>query len=333
GAAFIDLQRTLRELRERGVLLAISSKNDHDDALAAIDGHPEMLLRSDDFHATRIGWMDKATGLRDIAAELNIGLDALAFLDDNPAERLLIATELPEVAVLSVTTDPCSMAAAVRGCPLFERLELTPEDRQRSDYYVRERKRSQSQAGATSLEGYLRSLGTEVQVAPAEQWELARVAQLTQKTNQFNMTTRRYSEQQIIELAEHPAWSVYALSASDRFGDHGLVATALVEQLPDRWRIDTLLMSCRVIGRDVEAALLQSISKAARAAEVTELVGEFVPTAKNLPARGFYGRHGFSERISSSDVETWVLDVGSTTIDLPEWLTLVRDSPLSEGAT
>lgn len=332
GAAFTDLQRTLRALRERGILLAIASKNDHDEALAAIDRHPDMLLRSEDFHSARISWADKASGLREIAEELNIGLDALVFLDDNPAERLLIATELPDVAVLSVTSDPASLAAAVRGCPLFERLELTTEDRQRSDYYVQQRERTQSRTSATSLEDYLRSLGTSVNVGRASERELARVAQLTQKTNQFNMTTRRYTEQQIVDLAEHPSWSIYTLRASDRFGDHGLVAAALVELLPQRWRIDTFLMSCRVIGRDVETALVRSISEAARIADITELVGEFVPTTKNSPARDFYGRHGFSEQVPTTDVEAWVLDVNSTVIDLPEWITLAHDPPISSGA-
>ncbi len=319
GAPYIALQRALLDLRARGVLLAVCSKNNHDDAVEVLDGHPEMLLRSKDFHAIKANWDDKASNLLAIAADLNVGIDSIAFLDDNPAERSFVARQLPMVSVLPVADDPAAYAPAVRRSPLFERLSLSTEDRQRSEYYERERERGEAMAGAATLEGFLESLRTRVDIFPAASDDVARVAQLTQKTNQFNVTTRRYTEAQIAAMVDDEAWRVYALRAADRFGDHGLVGVGLVESTGDQWRIDTFLLSCRVIGRQVETALIHVIS--ADAAEGgAGLVGEFSPTAKNAPAADFYDRHGFTPIDDEGDVRRWVWAAGRGPIDPPTWI-------------
>jgi FkbH-like protein len=301
------------------VLLAVCSKNNHDDAVEVLDGHPEMLLRSKDFHAIKANWDDKATNLMAIAAELNVGVDSIAFLDDNPAERSFVGRQLPMVTVLPVADDPAAYAPAVRRSPLFERLSLSEEDRQRSGYYERERQRSAALAGAATLEGFLESLRTRVDIFAAGAEDIPRVAQLTQKTNQFNVTTRRYTEPQIAAMVDDEAWAVYALRAADRFGEHGLVGVALVDRGGDDWRVDTLLLSCRVIGRQVETALIHVLSTEA-SARGAGLIGEFSPTAKNAPAADFYDRHGFMLIDGEGELRRWRWAAERGVIDAPAWI-------------
>ena len=322
GAAHLRLQRALRALRRRGVLLAVASKNDEEDAVAALDRHPAMLLRSRDFAARRIGWGDKARSLREIAAELDVGLDALAFLDDSPAERELVRMELPEVTVIELPADPMGYAPALLDCPVLERLSLTDEDRSRDRLYAEQRERAELRQAAGSLEDFLRSLRMEMVMGPVEPGSMPRVAQLTQKTNQFNLTTRRYSEQEIRTLAAASGVRVYQARVADRFGDGGLVGVAITRAEGAGWEIDTLLLSCRVIGRTVETAMLARLADDARTAGATRLRGWFLPTRKNTPASGFYPSHGFSLVESSDGGTRWEMDLGAASPRCPEWIAL-----------
>jgi FkbH-like protein len=329
GAAYLALQRAIQALRHRGVLLAVASKNNPDEALDALDRHPGMLLRSGDFAALRINWNDKARSLREIAEELNIGVDSLAFLDDNPAEREQVRLELPEVTVVELPSDPMGYARALADCPVFERLSLTREDQQRGRLYEDQRQRADLQRASASLEDFLRSLEMEMSMGPVEPASVRRVAQLTQKTNQFNLTTRRYSEQEIDALASDPGARVYQVQVRDRFGDNGLVGVAITRRGADAWEIDTLLLSCRVIGRAVESAMLARLSDDARAAGATRLCGWFLPTAKNAPASDFYPSHGFSLLESSDGATRWEAGLGADRPRCPEWIDLVP--PAAEG--
>jgi FkbH-like protein len=323
GAAHLALQRAVRAVRRRGVLLAIASKNDEEEALAALDRHPAMLLRSDDFAARRIDWNDKAANLRAIAEELNVGLDALAFLDDNAAERELVRLELPEVTVVELPADPMGYARALLDCPVLERLALTDEDRRRDRLYAEQRERAALQRGGTSLEDFLRSLRMEMAMGPLVPGSVARVAQLTQKTNQFNLTTRRYSEQEIRTLAADGGARVYQVRVSDRFGDSGLVGVAITRTAGEAWEIDSLLLSCRVIGRTVETAMLARLADDARAAGARRLGGWFLPTKKNTPASAFYPSHGFALVESSDGGTRWEIDLGAAAGPrCPEWIAL-----------
>ncbi|HLX05949.1 MAG TPA: HAD-IIIC family phosphatase, partial [Candidatus Binatus sp.] len=208
GNAYLEVQRAILDLHRRGIILAICSKNNPEDALEVFKKHDSMLLRLDHFAATRINWKSKPENIRELAADLNIGIDALAFLDDNPLEREEVRMLLPEVHVIDLPAGPAHFAVALRSTPIFERLVLSNEDRDRGAYYLAERQRAQLQASGGSLDDYYRSLGMVVEIGAVTSRTIARVAQLTQKTNQFNLTTRRYSEQEIASKAADPRWSV-----------------------------------------------------------------------------------------------------------------------------
>ncbi len=322
GAAYQALQRAMLDLAKRGILLAICSKNNPDDAMEALNQHAGMLLRPKHFACMRINWQDKSQNLREIAAELNIGLDALAFVDDNPAERERVRAAAPEVLVLDLPQDPLQYAAAVRDCPAFERLSLSAEDLQRTGMYAAQQERSQAEQSFQSKEDFYRFLEQEAEIAPVLPQTLARIAQLTQKTNQFNLTTRRYSEQQIQELDASPDWQVFSITVRDRFGDHGLVGVAITHDEAEVCEIDTFLLSCRVIGRTVETALLAYLAESAAARGYHTLQGWFLPTKKNVPARDFYSQHGFSAQSQDDKGTLWTLDLRQHPLRPPAWIKL-----------
>lgn len=328
GAAYQSLQRVMLDLYQRGVLLAVCSKNDRSEAMEALANHPGMLVRPEHFAALRINWNDKGENLREIAAELNVGTDALAFLDDNPVERARVRAELPEVTVIELPDDPMSYAKALRESPVFDRLTLSEEDRERGRYYTEQRGRVELQQSVSSLRDFYHSLQQEVEISPATPQTLTRVAQLTQKTNQFTLTTRRYTEQQIAEMVADPVWRVYAARVKDRFGDNGLVGVAITQDADKVCEIDTFLMSCRVIGRTVETALLSFLSNQARARGMRKLQGWYLPTKKNVAAKEFYPAHKFQVVQQRDGNALWGIDLRSTEIYCPEWIRLT----LSEGA-
>ena len=322
GAAFQALQRAMLDLARRGILLGICSKNNLDDAMEALETHPGMLVRAKDFAAMRINWSDKSQNLREIAQELNIGIDALAFLDDNPFEREQVRAALPEITVIEISANPLEYARAVRDCAAFERLALSAEDQQRTAMYAEQRQRATAEQKFQSTEDFFRYLEQEADLDPVTDLTLARVAQLTQKTNQFNVTTRRYSEAQIAEMAKRPDWHIFSIKVRDRFGDHGLVGVAITHDEGEQCEIDTFLLSCRVIGRTVETALLAHIAKSAAERGCKRLVGWFLPTKKNAPARDFYREHGFAPDESNDSGTLWVLDLKSSKLASPEWIKL-----------
>lgn len=322
GAAYQNLQRAMLDLAKRGILLAVCSKNNSDDAMEAIEKHPGMLLRNKDFAAVRINWTEKAQNLREIAEELNLGIDSLAFVDDNPFEREQVRKTLPEVTIVDLPHDPIGYADAVRECPVFERLALSNEDQQRTEMYAEQRQRSHAEQTFHSKEDFFRYLDQEAEVSQVSPATLARVAQLTQKTNQFNLTTRRYSEQQIAEMAARPGWQVMSIKVRDRFGDHGLVGVAITRAENGECEIDTFLLSCRVIGRTVETALLAHLTQTAKERGCLRISGRFLPTKKNAPARDFYAQHGFQQLTETPEGSVWSLSLEQNTIVIPDWIRL-----------
>jgi FkbH-like protein len=322
GYAFESLQRAMLDLHRRGVILAIASKNNPAEAHAAIEKHPGMILRPQHFAALRINWNDKAASLRELASDLNIGLDAIAFIDDNPIEREWVREQLPQVSIIDLPPDPMGYAAALRESPVFERLSLTDEDRDRGRMYAEQRARAELQSSAASLEDFYRSLQMEVDIATVQPETIPRAAQLTQKTNQFNLTTRRYSEQQIADIARDPHCRVYAIRVKDRFGDNGIVGVAVTRDQAGRCEIDTLLLSCRVIGRTIETAFLAHIAAQARQRGNTLLSGWFLPSQKNAPAKDFYSSHEFTAKDQRPEGSYWERDLSRSGLTCPPWITL-----------
>jgi len=323
GGAFQALQRAILDIADRGVILAIASKNNAEDALHVLREHPGMLLRPDRFAAIRINWNPKAQSLREIAKELNIGIDSLVFLDDNPVERAHIRHEVPEVTVLELPEDPMAYADTLRACPLFERLRLSAEDRERGNYYAVQRQRSELQAAMGSPDDYLRKLETVATVGRADELTIPRIAQLTRKTNQFNLTTRRYSDEEIAALSASPDAGVYWLKVADRFGDNGLVGVAILKFHDGKSELDTFLLSCRVIGRTVETAFLSRLREEARSHNAGNLTAWFLPTAKNEPTKDFLPKNGFRLVEETPTGSRWELGADQT-VTCPKWIKMTN---------
>jgi FkbH-like protein len=327
GNAFLAFQEAVLGLYRRGIILAINSKNNEADALEALDNHPEMLLRSHHFAAMRINWQDKVTNLRSIAQELNIGLDSLTFIDDNPAECAFVRAQLPEVLTVELPRDPALYRSVLLDLTDFDSLTLTKEDQLRGQLYAQRRERQEWETThATSLGtlgDYLEELDLRVLVERADSFAIPRIAQLIGKTNQFNLTTRRHDEPTVRALEASAASAVYSVRVHDRFGDHGLVGVAIIKKDASTWKIDTFLLSCRVLGQGVETALLSVLTAAARAEGAHTLRGIYIPTAKNAPAKDFYPQHGFSRVAGSSDgSQEWELNVLVSELEPPAWLTI-----------
>jgi FkbH-like protein len=320
GATYLSLQRALLKIADRGILLAICSKNNPSDAMEVLESHPEMLLRPRHFAALRINWTDKAQNLRDIAAELNVGIDSVAFLDDNPVERQRVKTALPEVTVIDLPADPARYASALLSCAVFERLTITAEDRARGGYYSTQRERKTSEASAGSLEDFYRSLEMRSEIVAVTPATLGRIAQLTQKTNQLNTTTRRYTESDVQALARDPAWSLFGVKITDKFGDNGIVGVVFLKIIGDTLDIDTFLLSCRVIGRTVETLMLSHACKIGVAAACSKITGWFLPTRKNEPAAKIYANNGFAKLEENENGSLWQLSLVDGSIKKPEWL-------------
>jgi FkbH-like protein len=253
-----------------------------------------MELRLSHFAAERIDWQDKATNLREMAAELGLGLDSFVFLDDNPVEREWVRAALPEVLVPELPEDPAERPRFLRECGLFDRVTLTDADARRAETYKAQGTRTRLRTAAPSFEDFLRSLEQEVAIDPVGEADLPRAAQLCQRTNQFNLTTRRHTIADLERMLADERTEVFQVSVRDRFGDSGVTGLAILRHAGEASEIDTLLLSCRVLGRRVEEALLAFLARRAAAAGAHRLEGRFVPTAKNAQAAGFYPDHGFS---------------------------------------
>lgn len=299
GACYRDMQKELLKLYHRGILLAINSKNNEDEAFEVIDKHPGMVLRRKHFAAHRINWKDKAANLEELAEELNIGIDSIIFIDDNPRECELIRQLHPECVVVELPEKRYQLASTIQALSGVENINITDEDKKKGEIYQSQAERKKIQQTACSLEEYLRSLALVVSIKEADSFAVPRIAQLTQKTNQMNLTTRRYSEAEIESLMKSPLSSVFYVSVKDRLGDHGIVGVMVLKIEDDQCLIDTFLLSCRVLGLTIEQSMLAYIQEKARESGCRQLVGEYIPTKKNTPAAGFYEAANFRKQSDS----------------------------------
>jgi FkbH-like protein len=315
GEAYQAFQRYLLDLKSRGVLLAVCSKNNEEDAKLPFLKHDSMVLHLEDFVVFRANWRDKPENLRAIAELLNLGLDSFVFLDDNPVERALVRRELPQVAVPEIGSDPSRFVLLLDRKLYFEALTLSREDKERQAIYRADALRDELKTTAASLEDFLRSLEMQVEMGPFNETVLARVVQLIGKTNQFNLTSRRHPDQEVRRMmASTDHWTQY-FRLTDRFGDNGLIGVMIARKDAtgaSLWEIDTWLMSCRVIGRQIEEFMLRTLVAAAKASGVRTIRGIYSPAAKNVLVRDLYLRMGFAKLQEKGDGSiTYALDVAN----------------------
>lgn len=324
GEAYLAIQSYALSLRDRGVVLAVVSKNEEDAALLPFRNHPEMLLKEDDIAVFIANWTDKATNIAHVAKRLNIGLDALVFLDDNPAERARVRQMLPDVAVPEVPDDPSQYPMLLAQSGLFETIALSADDAKRAEQYRQNAARAVAMEKIGDYDSYLASLEMTCELAPFDAVGRARIAQLVNKSNQFNLTTRRYTEADIARFEAAPDVFDLQVRLRDSFGDNGMISVVVFRKGDEEWICDTWLMSCRVLGRRVEEAVLAEVAKAARAEGVCRLVGEYLPSAKNRMVAGHFEKLGFRPAGASGTAgpegpgTRWVLDLdGYAVPDLP----------------
>ena len=309
GEAFKAFQMYVKSIKERGVLLAVCSKNDEKQALQPFRDHPEMVLRRDDFVVFRANWDPKSDNLRAIAQELNIGLDALVFVDDNPAEREEVRQALPQVAVPELSGDPTDYPTIMDRARCFEVAAITAEDRGRSEMYRGQRKLGELQASTRDLSEFLASLQMKAIVRPFEPVSFARITQLINKTNQFNLTTKRLTRARVEDLAADSNYLTRTIRLSDCFGDQGLISVIFGWIEADTLSVEGWLMSCRVLKRGVERLLLNEVVKVADVAGIRRIVGTYIPTDRNSLVSDHYNNLGFAPMEARDGTTTWSLKV------------------------
>jgi FkbH-like protein len=294
GEAYVAFQQALKALGNRGVQIGIVSKNDEQVALEAIDRHPEMRLRRGDLAGWRVNWSDKARNLVELVEELNLGLDSVVFIDDNPAERGRIREALPAVLVPDWPADPCLFATRLKALPCFDTPAMSDEDRMRVRMYADDRERRSALEQVGSVQEWLSNLGVEIEVASLERSDLARATQLLNKTNQLNLSTRRLSESELMAWVTVPQRRFWTVRVRDRFGELGLVGLVSLEFDGTQARLVDFILSCRAMGRRVEETMLHVAVSWAQKSGAREVVATYRPTPRNGPCLKFFESSGFA---------------------------------------
>jgi FkbH-like protein len=312
GEAHLALQRYAKQLKERGVILAVCSKNEHALAEAVFREHPEMVLRRPDIAAFVANWNDKVENLKEIAGRLNIGLDSLVFVDDNPVERARVREGLPMVAVPELPNDPALYVRCIADAGYFEAVSFTADDMLRGEQYATNTAREALRGVSQSVDDFLRGLAMSVTYGPIEPVDLARATQLINKTNQFSTTTRRYSSDEVARFAAAPENLTLQFRLVDRFGDNGLVSAMILRPAgdPGVLELDTWVMSCRVFGRQLEKEAMSIAVEAARGRGIRILRAEYIPTERNGVVSGLFKGLGFAAvpGTGPSGASRWILN-------------------------
>lgn len=323
GPGHRQLQQLLLACKVRGTLLAVASRNDSDQVLEVLERHPDMVLREADFVRVEATWSPKDETVRRLAEQLNLGLDSFVFIDDNPAERERMRHFLPEVYTVELPADAAWYAPHVAALGLFDGLTVTAEDHGRTRSYRNELARRQLQEQSESLEAYLSRLQIQVQVAPLDEAALPRACQLTNKTNQFNMTTLRMTEADLRHwLTGAPERLALCVRVADRFEASGLVGLLLIDRAHTTWTLRNFLLSCRVLGRGVESAVLAGLAAYMRAEGAESLVGEFRPSGRNHMAETVYAEHGFLPAAPAGETARWRYDLSAGPLRCPAHIQL-----------
>lgn len=327
GNCYRDFQEGLLRLHNRGILLAVNSKNNEADALEIIDKHPYMVLRRKHFSAMRINWNDKVSNLKELQEELNIGLESMIFIDDNPAECEMVRRHLPECDVVCLPGKAYLIPDVIHALTGVENIRVTEEDRKKGEMYRAQAARKVFEKSFTDIGEYLNSLEMSIDIEPAGDFTVPRISQLTQKTNQMNLTTRRYTEGEIRSFMKDRDAFVFSVSSTDRFGDNGIIGVMILKRNADECLIDSFLLSCRVIGRNIEQAMLAFACDFAGKMGARKLVGEYIPTAKNHPAADMYHRF----RFQGAGEGFFVADLESCKLESPSHIRTKIGEPAEES--
>lgn len=312
GKAFAFFQKSLLQLSKAGVILTVCSKNNEADVLEAWDKNPFMVLKKEHFAAYRINWTDKATNIKELADELNLGLDSFVFIDDNPTERELIKQMLPMVSVPEFPAQPYELPVFFKKVveDYFKVYSITEEDKKKTEQYKANAARAQAQHSFTDFGAFLESLDIQITIEAANEFNIPRIAQMTQKTNQFNLTTKRYTDADVKGFLAN-GWKIWCISVADRFGDNGITGCIMI----NGDEIDTFLLSCRILGKGIEKAFIKKIMALLKESGVTSVKAAYLPTAKNAQVADFYDRCNFNCVAENADgSKNYELDL--TTADL-----------------
>ena len=309
GEAHLDIQRTALELRERGIVLAVSSKNEDATARQPFRDHPDMILKEEHISVFQANWLDKASNIKAIAKTLSLGLESMVFLDDNPAERMQVRRELPEVAVPELPDNPALYSRTLLAAGYFESVTFSDEDLKRASYYQANAKRAEILSQSSDMEGYLQSLDMKIKLSEFDKIGRARIVQLINKSNQFNLTTKRYNETQVKNFEESEEFYTRQIRLKDQLGDNGMISVIICKKNIEFWEIDTWLMSCRVLGRKVELAALQDIITHAKKSGANKLVGFYNMTERNSIVKDHYEKLGFTQTSGRAEQAVWELDI------------------------
>ena len=322
GVLYREFQFFLKGMRERGILLAINSKNNENDCLQFLRTSPEMFLKETDFSSCKINWKDKVSNMQEIAAELNLGLDSFVFIDDNPYECELVKSLLPQVMVYQMPTSPLEIPSFISELYGLKAIKVLDEDKKRSEYYLLDKQRKQFEQQCHSADEYFHKLHMKLTINTIMAADISRVAQLTQKTNQFNLTTRRYSESDIKKFMNERS-RIYTLRMKDVFGEYGLVGVAILTNDQKDWIFDTLLFSCRVLGRSVEYAFVNFCIQEIKNIGGQFAIGEYIKTEKNEQVKDFYLRCNFKLLSESDPVTKYIFDpTNDALIETPDYFTI-----------
>lgn len=320
GKCYKDFQQQLLKLKNRGVILAICSKNNPEDVDEVFEKHPDMILNRTDFACIKASWNDKCTNIKTISEELNIGTDSIVFIDDNPIECELIKQQVPEITVINLSKNPIEYPDLINSLNYFETINLTEEDLHKTDIYKAQINRNILKNSYNNLDDYYKSLEMRVEIKEADSFAVSRIAQLAQKTNQFNLTTKRYSEKDIKEMIQDNNYKIYYIRVIDKFGDNGITGCCILKKIDDcKLFIDTFLLSCRVMGRNIENAFMSFIYNKAKEYNIKKLIGEYIPTKKNKPVKDFYTNLGFLR----DEANYYLFDIDNNEILCPSYIKII----------
>lgn len=311
GQRFYDFQKQLLEMKNRGALLAINSKNNMEDVKKVFEEHPCMLLKWNDFVSKKVNWSNKAQNIKELEKELNLTESSFVFVDDNPIEREMVAGECPEVTVLDFPEDTTQLISFAENFynRWFRQTRVLAEDAKKTEMYLAEEERKTEMSKALNLKAYISKLEMQADIHPMTEGERERVVQLCNKTNQFNVTTKRYTEKQIMDLAAEPANQIYTVHSRDKYGEAGLISVLIVKKTEHDAAIDTFLMSCRVMGRELENIIMGEVLKNLKERGIQYVTAEYVQTAKNVPVKKLFERLGFSVIAEENSIKRYQLDL------------------------